>query len=417
VATFAKQDKFNGSVLVARKGEVILEKGYGLKDAKTKTLTDAGTIYQLGSITKQFTAAIILKLVELHQLSLSDKLSKFYPDFPNGDKITITQLLSHTAGVYNYTGDMVFMKTEAIKPSSEEKMLALFKDKPLDFQPGTDWRYSNSGYLLLGYIIQKVTKLPYETVVRKYIFTPLHMQNSGFDFTHLTNPEKATGYYFLTGPAPAEAPVVDSTASFSAGAIYSTTGDLYKWHKALQAGTVARQASLNLAYTPVKNHYGFGWFIDSAYGKLRVGHGGSIFGFTSDIARIPEDDICIILLSNGSNSGLDSITRSLFAILYQQPYSLPVAKQEIQVDSTILKRYVGLFEISPQFRIDIRWEDGRLMAQPTGQQKVQLHAQKDNRFFVKEVTAELEFSADSTGTVNKMILYQGGHQAVGQRVK
>src|SRR5450755_4189648 len=165
VTAFAKLDKFNGSVLVARKGEVLLEKGYGLKNAKSKTLNDAGTIYQLGSITKQFTSAIILRLVELKQLSLSDKLSKFYPDYPNRDKITITQLLSHTSGVYNYTNDPVFMKTEAVKPSTEEKMLVLFKDKPLDFSPGTDWRYSNSGYSLLGYIIQKVTKMPYEAAV------------------------------------------------------------------------------------------------------------------------------------------------------------------------------------------------------------------------------------------------------------
>jgi CubicO group peptidase (beta-lactamase class C family) len=238
LSTYAKLHKFNGAALVAKNGVILLNKGYGYRDATLKTPNDEHTIFQLGSITKQFTSAIILKLQEEKKLSVSDKLGKYFPGYPKGDSITIRQLLTHTSGIFNYTNNGEFMKNEITKPATREKMLALFKDKPLDFSPGTGWNYSNSGYLLLGYIIEDVTKMTYEQAVRKYIFTPLRMTHSGFDFTDLKTKEKATGYFNLDQKENTAAPIVDSSVSFSAGAIYSTTGDLFLWHKALQTNTI-----------------------------------------------------------------------------------------------------------------------------------------------------------------------------------
>ena len=259
LSTYAKLNKFNGSALVAKNGVILLNKGYGYRDATSKTPNDEQTIFQLGSITKQFTSAVILKLQEEKKLSVSDKLSKYFPGYPKGDSITIRQLLTHTSGVFNYTNDGEFMKNEMTKPATREKMLALFKDKPLDFSPGTGWNYSNSGYLLLGYIIEDVTKKTYEQAVRKYIFTPLQMTHSGFDFTDLKSNKKATGYFNLDEKENAAAPIVDSSVSFSAGAIYSTTGDLYLWHEALQKNMILSKEQQEMAYTPVKNNYGYGW--------------------------------------------------------------------------------------------------------------------------------------------------------------
>src|SRR6187401_2060050 len=259
INAYAKLHKFNGAALVAKNGVILLNKGYGYRNAENKVPNNEQTIFQLGSVTKQFTSAVILKLQEEKKLSVSDKLSKYFPDYPKGDSITIEHLLTHTSGMYNYTNDANFMSNEVTNPASREKIMALFKDKPLDFSPGTGWNYSNSGYSLLGYIIEAVTKKPYYQAVRKYIFTPLHMTHSGFDFTHLKKKEKATGYFSLEGKNPAIAPIVDSSVSFSAGAIYSTVGDLYLWHKALQKNTVLSKAQQEKAYTPVKNKYGYGW--------------------------------------------------------------------------------------------------------------------------------------------------------------
>jgi CubicO group peptidase (beta-lactamase class C family) len=252
IDAYARLYKFNGSALVAKNGTILLNKGYGFRNAADKVANNEQTIFQLGSITKQFTSAVILKLQEEKKLSVSDKLSKYFPGYPKGDSITIEQLLTHTSGIYSYTNDPNFMANEVTKPANREMMMALFRDKPFDFSPGTSWNYSNSGYSLLGYIIEAVTKKPYEQAVRKYIFTPLHMTHSGFDFTHLKNKEKATGYFELNDKETIAAPIVDSSVSYSAGAIYSTTGDLYLWHKALQKNKILSKAQQEKAYTPIK---------------------------------------------------------------------------------------------------------------------------------------------------------------------
>src|SRR6187455_1847958 len=197
MSAYAKLHKFNGAALVAKNGIILLNKGFGYRNATEKVTNNEQTIFQLGSVTKQFTSAVILKLQEEKKLSVSDKLSKYFPGYPKGDSITIEQLLTHTSGIFNYTNNGTFMENEVTKSASREKIMALFKDKPLDFSPGTGWNYSNSAYSLLGYIIEDVTKMPYEQVVRKYIFTPLQMTHSGFDFTHLKINEKATGYFKL----------------------------------------------------------------------------------------------------------------------------------------------------------------------------------------------------------------------------
>jgi CubicO group peptidase (beta-lactamase class C family) len=287
---------FSGSVLVAQNGAIVLEKGYGFKNKQAHQQNDAHTMFQIGSITKQFTSAIILQLQEQKKLSVQDRLSKFLPDFPNGDKITLEQLLIHTAGVYNYTSDHVFMKTRATQPISRDSLLGLFRDKPLDFQPGDKFSYSNSGYELLGCVIEKVTGRPYFEVVRDRIFRPLHMDHTGFDFTDLQSPDKALGYA-LPNPDTSAA-IVDSSVSFAAGAIYTTVEDLYKWDRALLTNKIVSQASLEQAFTPHLQKYGYGWIIDSVDGKRCVSHGGGIPGFVSIIYRIPADETCIILLRN-----------------------------------------------------------------------------------------------------------------------
>ena len=417
ISAYNRLYKFNGSVLVEKSGTILLDKGYGYRNASDKVLNNEQSIYQLGSVTKQFTSAIILKLQEEKKLSVKDKLSKYFPQYPKGDSITIEQLLTHTSGIYNYTNDGTFMANEITKPTNRDKIMALFKDKPLDFSPGTGWNYSNSGYSLLGYIIEAVTKKPYEQVVRNYIFNPLQMTHSGFDFTHLKSNQKAKGYFKLNDKDTAAAPIVDSSVSFSAGAIFSTTGDLYKWHQALENNIILSKAEQEKAYTPVKNHYGYGWGIDSIEGKRRVGHGGGIHGFSTNIARVPEDDICIVLLSNESDGGLDEITKSIFAILYNKEYQLPKERIAIKVPEETLKQYEGEYEIKPELHVIISIKDGELLASPTGQTPDILYAEKEDFFFVKTEDIQVEFKRNNKKEVDSLILYQGGGQIPCKKIK
>ncbi len=417
VSAYAKLHKFNGSALVAKDGRILLNKGYGYRNAADKVLNSEQSIFQLGSITKQFTAAVILKLQAENKLSVSDKLSKFFPDYPKGDSITIEQLLTHTSGIYSYTNDGVFMSAEVTKPHSREQMMALFKDKPLDFSPGRGWNYSNSGYSLLGYIIEAVTKTSYEQAVRKYIFTPLHMVHSGFDFTNLKSPNKTTGYFALDDKNAAVAPIVDSTVAYSAGSIYSTTGDLYLWHKALQQNSILSKAQQEKAYTPVKNNYGYGWGIDSIEAKRRVGHGGGIHGFITNESRVPEDDIDIVLLSNASDRSLDKITSDIYAILYNKPYELPKGRTAIQLPETTLQQYAGEYEIRPDLHVTITVKDGALAALPTGQSEKILNAEKEDFFFQKDDDVQVEFTRDAGKAVDGFILHQGGGQMKCKKIK
>lgn len=402
--------KFNGTVLVAKNGIVLLDKGYGYRNVATGIRHDKNSIFQIGSVTKQFTATIILKLQSAGRLNIQDPISKYFPQYPHGDSITIEQLMLHTSGIYNFTNDKTFWQNEASKPSNRDKMIALFKDKPLGFSPGTQWQYSNSGYILLGYIIESVTKKSYEQVVREYILTPLKMTNSGFDFTRLQNKEKSTGYYAFNKKDTITSPVVDSSVSFSAGAIYSTTQDLYRWHQALEKNIILTSAQQEKAYSSGKGNYGYGWVIDSMYSKKVVSHAGDVHGFTSNFSRIPADDVCIILLSNVSSPLLNNITTNIYSILYNKPYTVPKQRNTISISEEKLKTYTGVYTINESIKLSITLKGSELTAAPNSDSPVVLHPEKEDYFFVDVPEVQLLFTRNENREVNGLILYQNGQE-------
>lgn len=404
---YCKVNKFNGSVLVSRKGKILLEKGYGIKNIQTNIQNDPNSIFQIYSITKAFTSTVILKLVELKNLSLSDKLNKFYPQFPKGDSITVEHLLTHTSGIYEYT------RGNNMPDQTEQSFIKFIETKPLDFSPGTGWNYSNSGYWLLGFIIKKITGMTYEEAVRKYIFKPLHMNHSGFDFKKLSDKNKTTGYAIFSENKKKEAVVYDAPGPFAAGAIYSTVGDLYKFHKGLQAFSIIKEASLKKAYIPFKNNYGYGWIIGSFEGKELVSHSGGAAGYRSNFLRIPEDDICIILLNNHENAFVDLITKNLINILFDKPYKLPA---EIKLTTPVLAQFTGAFSVKPSFTFYVTIEDCRLVAQASKQQKTVLLAEKENYFFAEEANGYLEFTKDDKGNYNELAIHQGGQPMKAKRI-
>ncbi|HTE25261.1 serine hydrolase [Flavitalea sp.] len=418
ITAYTRSYKFNGTVLVAHDGKIIFEKGYGFKNAKDSTKNDVNTIYQLGSITKQFTATAILKLAEQKKLSTDDRLSKYFPGYPSGDSITIKNLLTHSSGIYNYTEDQPFMKSEAVKPSTKEKMIAMFRDHPLNFSPGSNYSYSNSGYLLLGYIIEQATDKPYEKVIHELIITPLKMNHTGFDFTNLKSPDKAIGYTMLNQVAKIPAGIVDSSVSFAAGAMYSTVEDLLKWHMAFQQNQIISKVSTEAAFTPYKSKYGYGWTIDTLFGKRTVEHGGGIFGFNTYISRVPSDNVVVIILNNMNVGGLENIAHSLLAIIFGRPYEIPKEKSEVPVDSGILAQYVGEYEFGPGFTVKISLVNNKLKVQPTGQSAYDLFAESDHEFFMKIIEAKATFVKGPDGKVEKLLWKQSGTpEQTGKKIK
>jgi CubicO group peptidase (beta-lactamase class C family) len=416
LTAYATQNKLNGVVLVGEKGKIIYQKGFGYRNAEEKIPNDVNSIFQIGSITKQITSAVLMQLQQEGKLSVHDKLSKYFSGFANGDKITIENLLTHTSGIYNYTNDTVIMKNDITKHYSQDQMLILFRSYPPDFEPGTKWNYSNTAYSILGYIIEKVENKPYEKVVRERIFQSLGMTNSGFDFTNLSSPYKTKGYFSLN-PKPMPAPIVDSTIAFSAGSVYTTVGDLYKWERAISTDKILKPESWKTVFTPYKNNYGYGWGIDTMYGRKFTAHSGGIHGFSSYIIRFPQDETAVIVFDNSSSNSLSKISKAVSAILYGQAYEVPAAIKEVSVDATILKQYVGEYELAPGFIITISLGENGLKGQATGQPAFDLYSEKENVFFLKVVEAKIEFVKDANANVTELILYQNGQKPRGKKIK
>lgn len=412
---YQKLNIFNGTALVAKHNEIIFDKGYGYSNFNDSIPNNNNTIFRIASVTKTFTATLILKLVELHKLSLTDKLSKFYPDFPESNKITIKDLLTHTSGVSdNSSADTV--KTGG----SDQSMMLIFKNRKLDFEPGTDWSYSNAGYIVLGFIIQKVTGITYEQAIRKYIFKPLKMYDSGFDFMNLSKKEKAMGYSMFTDSTKTSVlSSDDSSAVFAAGAIYSTVQDLYKWHKGLQEYKIVSKTLMEQAYIPFKKNYGYGWIIDSVHGKKMIYHSGNIEGFSSVFVSIPQDDICIILLNNKEGTDLETVSRKILDILYHHAYIVPVKETPIDLPDSILKKYVGTYEISnPHITAEILYNNGVLTAHVINGPSLELFPVNEKLFgFMQTPDAEIKFVTDKTGKATQFILYQNDEEKIAKKIK
>jgi CubicO group peptidase (beta-lactamase class C family) len=403
---YQKENLFNGSVLVARKGEILLNKGYGLQNAASRKLNNSNSIFSIYSITKTFTATVILKLIEENKLALSDKLSKFYPDYLKGDSITIENLLNHTAGVYDFT------RGNNMPDQTEKSFIAFQKTKPLDFTAGTDWSYSNSNYYFLGYIIEKLTGMSYEQAVAKSIFEPLQMKQSGFAFKHLKNTNKAIGYGLFTENIKKPAEVYDPPGPYAAGGIYSTVEDLYKYYNGLKSYKILAKETLEKAYTAHKGNYGYGWVVLDMFDKKTVGHSGAGAGFKSNFVQIPEDDICIILLTN-TERDLNTATSTILKVLYDKPYKIPVT---LKINKADLQKYVGTFEVNPEFIIYTFIENNKLIAQPSKQPKSVLYPEKPNSFYAEELNGYIRFEKNKSQKLEALVFNRDGREIRAKKI-
>jgi CubicO group peptidase (beta-lactamase class C family) len=408
LSAITKQGRFSGSVLVARDGKVILSKGYGLANVEWDAPNAPQTRFRLGSITKQFTAASILLLQERGKLSVQDPICKYFTDCPSAwSEVTLHHLLTHTGGIPNFTSFPDYQKTMMI-PVTVESLVARFKDKPLDFKPGEKWSYSNSGYELLGYIIEKASGQSYEPFLQANIFGPLRMTSSGYDHYERIIKQRATGYS-RQGSNLVNSPYLDMTIPYAAGSLYSTVEDLYLWEQSLFGSKLLAPKSLEAMLTPVKNDYAYGLAVNQQFNHKMVSHGGGINGFATFLAHFPDDKLTIVVLRNsdGGSPNPGVINHDLAAIVFGEKYEIPREHMAIKVDPKIFDAYVGQYELAPNFIFTITREGDRLMAQATGQGKLELHPESETKFFITEVDAQITFVKDSQGQVTQLILHQG----------
>jgi CubicO group peptidase (beta-lactamase class C family) len=311
-----QQGQFSGAVLVAQRGQVVLKQGYGLANREHGVAKTPQTRFRLGSVTKQFTAVCILMLEEQRKLRVTDPVAQYVPDCPKAwEPITIEHLLTHTSGIPGFTDFPDNLQHERL-PTTVEATVSRFSDKPLDFVPGERFKYSNSGYVLLGYIVERVTGQKYEAVVTERIFAPLAMKNSGYDHPSTVLTNRAAGYSRQNG-ALVNCVHFEMDTPHAAGALYSTVEDLLLWDQALYTEKLVPAARLEAMFTARKGDYGYGWFICEHANRKCMEHRGGIAGFMTSIARYPEDKVVIIVLCNFDTAEPEKISRDLAAMLFR----------------------------------------------------------------------------------------------------
>jgi CubicO group peptidase (beta-lactamase class C family) len=416
VQSYIQNNGFMGTVLVARGTDIVFNKAYGLANVELSVPNTPGTRFRLGSITKQFTAASILLLEEQGKLRLEDPIRKHMPDAPAAwDAITLYHLLTHTSGIPNFTAMKEYAALKGVN-TPVEKTIATFRDTPLDFPPGEKMSYSNSGYLVLGWVIEKVSGSSYAAFVQERIFSPLGMKDSGYDSNTAIIPRRAAGYVPGQG-GPSNAGYIHMSIPHAAGALYSSTEDLLRWEQALFGGKVVSPASLQKMTTPNKNDYALGLVVRSDNGRRVVSHGGGIDGFNTALSYYPDTRTTIAVLANINGPAPDRMAGQLGALAHGAAVVLASERKAIDLAPDALGKYVGVYMVRPGVELTITFDGKQLMTQLTGQPAFPLFAESPTRFFLKAVDATIDFTIDAGGAVSAATLLQGASKVVAPRRK
>ncbi|HEX9166931.1 MAG TPA: serine hydrolase domain-containing protein [Gemmatimonadales bacterium] len=360
------------SVAVQHGATVILAKGYGMADLESSAPASANTVYRLGSVTKQFTALAIMQLVEAGKVRLDDEISAYLPDFPlQGHRVTVHHLLTHTSGIRNYTAlGPRFWQDASRRDLSDAQMVALFKDEPFDFAPGARWNYSNSGYYLLGMIVEKASGLPYRQYLHERILTPLGLSATSYCDEAPVIPGRAQGYEVVKGQVVNDG-IISMNTPGAAGAMCSTVLDLLKWQRALVEHRLISRASTERMRTVATLNdgkattYAYGLGVGQLEGHRRIGHGGGINGFITQLDYFPADDLTVVVLGNlgGAPSGevAGKVARLSLGMELEVPKDLPVA-------AAAVAWYVGTWDLGAQGTVEVVRDGDRLVLKAGGQE-------------------------------------------------
>jgi CubicO group peptidase (beta-lactamase class C family) len=400
---------FTGSILVARDGKILFDKSYGHANLERDILNSPTTKFRIASLAKQFTAASIFLLQERGKLNIDDPVKKYVPDAPAAwDKITIYNLLTHSWGIPNsYDGITSWSQTK-----TPEELVAAFRNKPLDFEPGKTPKYSNAGYYLLGYLIEKVSGQSYKQFVSENIFKLLDMMDSGYVSNSEAIRHRASGYQM--GPAgPENARYYNETLLFSSGGLYSTTEDLLKWERGLFAGKLLSATSLKRMTAPFEHDFACGLLVPEIDGHTSIEHAGDMDGFTADMVYYVDDKVAVIVLNNLSGE-TRSIASKLGAVTHGEKVIVIGERKEVKVPSDSLTKYVGTYvDIIPGYDVAITLEGDHLIAQISDDSKRPLFAESDTIFFDRESEGEYQFVRTEGGEVAAALYTQSGHKMKG----
>jgi CubicO group peptidase (beta-lactamase class C family) len=418
--SYAQSKDFTGAVLVTAADNTLFERNYGCANLDWQIPVNPDTKFRIGSLTKQFTAALILLLQQDGRVHLADSITNYLPSAPSSWKqITITNLLSQTSGIPEF---MASPEASAWSMSvrNHAEIISFIERNPTEFKPGARYAYSNSNYEVLGAIIEKVTGRQYAEELSERILKPLALAATGVDTDELILPKRADGYRRLSSGLIRARPGSMSVA-WAAGGMYSTTHDLAKWERALYQGKLLSNESKQLMTTPGLGSYGLGIEVSQVDGTIVYRHGGSIDGFNSFLSFIPSKEMSVVVLANlegtaaaGMGAQLDDAVLGKPVVLLNEHKAVPISTKE-------LTKFEGVFQFSPTFSLKFSISGDRLIAASPGDPNPPLPLVYEGVrnghafFFVKEVMAELEFVPAGAANLNTVILHQAGHDETGRR--
>lgn len=412
LAPFYQPDGPGAAVIVTRAGKTVFRQAYGMACLAQQQPMTAETTFRLGSISKQFTAVAILMLAEEGKLSTHDEITRFLPDYPvQGKRITIEHLLTHSSGIVSFT-DKDDFEANITRDVTVAEMIDSFKDDALEFAPGMAFSYNNSGYYLLGALIEKVSGMPYASFVEQRIFVPLGMSATSHE-GHERGPQpRAAGHTRRDGGFGPCDPMSMSQA-YAAGALVSTVDDMARWEHAIASGKLISAANWTKAFTPYRLAdgsacaYGHGWEIGTLRQRPMLAHGGAINGFMTFALRLPEDQLFVAVLSNADDGIVDPeyIAHKIGAMALGDPF---VDFEEIKLDTATLDTYAGVYAINTVEQRTFWREAGQLLMQRTGGDITQVHAHSDDGFFIRNSLVHLQFVRDEAGQVSKVVVHQSG---------
>ncbi|MDA1074292.1 MAG: serine hydrolase [Proteobacteria bacterium] len=394
---------YMGSLLVAEGDDIVLHRGYGYANLEWGAPNDRTTKFLIGPLTKQFTAAAILLLSEQGKLSVQDPISKHLSDAPAAwSGITIYHLLTHTSGITNLQALPDFIWSEPF-PTSPARTIARVVELPLEFEPGTAYDYSNTGYVILGAIIEAVSGVDYAVFLKQAIFAPLGMQNTGYASNSTITSQRASGYSHASEGL-SNARYIHMSLPFAAGGLYSTSGDLHLWMRGLFGGKVLSEVSLAAMLTPNIDDYGFGLAISEHDGLKKIWHVGGINGFGATMAYFPERDLSIVVLSNMETRPATMVEKYLQVLALGGKVTLVSERQEIDLPERALRRFEGVYRTTPEFAITITLNAGVLTAQGTGDQVgLEIYPESKTRFFSRRADVQYEFVSTGDDEVSHLV--------------
>jgi len=397
-----ENNKFMGSVAVSKNGEIIYTKTVGFSDVENKVKATENSKYRIGSISKSFTAVLILKAVEEKKVDLNQTIDKWFPAIKNAKEITVKHLLSHRSGIHNFTDDEDYL-TWNTQPKTEKELVEIIAKSGSDFMPDCKAEYSNSNFVLLSYILEKTFAKSYSDLLQEFIVKPIGLTNT-YVFGKIDPGKNECKSYSFSETWKLETET-DFTIPLGAGAITSTPSDLIKFADALFGGKLLKTESLEMMIT-VKDGYGIGLFQIPFYKSIGYGHTGGIDGFSSVYSHFADDKISYALISNGMNINYNDISNAVLSAVYDKPYEIPVFTI-YNLTSEDLDKYLGVYaSIEIPLKITITKDGNSLIAQGTGQQAFALEATDKDKFKFDQAGAKFEFNP----TERTLILFQGGGQ-------